>query len=193
MESFLGSTVFLQFMQEKFLSSACTPVTVAPMTDSSSSSDESVSTCKFSTSLISATVDPVGGSVRWRTHHAGSAQTQGKMAVPRGTTYSCACVFACVLCRMRAWYIMRLRLGCGLGNQGCRLFLAGCTSSLRLKQLSTDKLSCKWSLCFVGPESARKRLAASSNSFAYWLFHAITFERKAFSKIHELKSKKSLR
>ena len=33
----------------------------------------------------------------------------------------------------------------------------------------------------------------SSNSFAYWLFHAITFERKVFSKIHESKSKKSLR
>ena len=30
------------------------------------------------------------------------------------------------------------------------------------------------------------------NSFAYWLFHAITFEGKVFSKIHELKSKKSL-
>ena len=41
-------------------------------------------------------------------------------------------------------------------------------------------------VCFVGPETARKRLVASSNSFAYWLFHAITFE------IHELKSKKSL-
>ena len=54
---------------------------------------------------------------------------------------------------MRAWPNMRLRL-----------FLGGCTSTLRLKQLSTDKLSCKWSL---GPESARKRLAASSNSFAY--------------------------
>ena len=48
-------------------------------------------------------------------------------------------------------------------------------------------------LCFVGPETARKRLAVSSNSFAYWLFHAITFERKVFSKIHESKSKKSLR
>ena len=33
----------------------------------------------------------------------------------------------------------------------------------------------------------------SSNSFAYWLFHAITFSRKVFSKIHESKSKKSLR
>ena len=33
----------------------------------------------------------------------------------------------------------------------------------------------------------------SSNSFAYWLFHAITFERKFFSKTHESKSKKSLR
>ena len=31
----------------------------------------------------------------------------------------------------------------------------------------------------------------SSNSFAYWLFHAITFERKVFSKIHESISKKS--
>ena len=37
------------------------------------------------------------------------------------------------------------------------------------------------------------RLTVSSNSFAYWLFHAITFERKSFSKIHESKSKKSLR
>ena len=33
----------------------------------------------------------------------------------------------------------------------------------------------------------------SSNSFAYWLFHAITFERKVFSIIHESKSKKRLR
>ena len=33
----------------------------------------------------------------------------------------------------------------------------------------------------------------SSNLFAYWLFHALTFERKVFSKIHESKSKKSLR
>ena len=33
----------------------------------------------------------------------------------------------------------------------------------------------------------------SSNSFTYRLFHAITFERKVFSKIHESKSKKSLR
>ena len=33
----------------------------------------------------------------------------------------------------------------------------------------------------------------SSNSFAYRLFHAITFERKVFSKIHESKSKKSLK
>ena len=33
----------------------------------------------------------------------------------------------------------------------------------------------------------------SSNSFAYRLFHAITFERKVLSKIHESKSKKSLR
>ena len=33
----------------------------------------------------------------------------------------------------------------------------------------------------------------SSNSFAYCLFHAITFERKVFSKIHESKSKKSLK
>ena len=33
----------------------------------------------------------------------------------------------------------------------------------------------------------------SSNSFAYWLFHAITFSRKVFSKIHESKSKKSLK
>ena len=47
--------------------------------------------------------------------------------------------------------------------------------------------------CFVGPESARKQHEASSNSFAYWPFHAKTFERKAFSKIHELKSKKSLK
>ena len=38
-----------------------------------------------------------------------------------------------------------------------------------------------------------KRLPVSSNSFAYWLFHAITFSRKVFSKIHESKSKKSLR
>ena len=36
-------------------------------------------------------------------------------------------------------------------------------------------------LCFVGPETAQKRLAVSSNSFAYWLFHAIIFERKDFS------------
>ena len=48
-------------------------------------------------------------------------------------------------------------------------------------------------LPFVGPESARKRLPVSSNSFAYRFFHAITFERKVFSKIHESKSKKSLR
>ena len=41
--------------------------------------------------------------------------------------------------------------------------------------------------------SHSKRLTVSSNSFAYWLFHAITFERKFFSKIHESKSKKSLR
>ena len=33
----------------------------------------------------------------------------------------------------------------------------------------------------------------SPSSFAYWLFHAITFERKFFPKIHESKSKKSLR
>ena len=33
---------------------------------------------------------------------------------------------------------------------------------------------------FVDPESARKQLAVSSNLFAYWLFHAITFERKFF-------------
>ena len=35
----------------------------------------------------------------------------------------------------------------------------------------------------AGPESARKRHAVSSNSFAYWLFHAITFQRKVFSKL----------
>ena len=32
----------------------------------------------------------------------------------------------------------------------------------------------------------------SKYSLAYWLFHAITFERKVFSKIHEHKTKKSL-
>ena len=32
--------------------------------------------------------------------------------------------------------------------------------------------------CCVGPETARKRLAVSSNVFAYWLIHTITFERK---------------
>ena len=36
-------------------------------------------------------------------------------------------------------------------------------------------------------------LNRSLASFAYWLFHAITFSRKVFSKIHESKSKKSLR
>ena len=46
---------------------------------------------------------------------------------------------------------------------------------------------------FVGPESVRKRLPVSSNSFANGLFHAITFERKVLSKIHDSKSKKSLR
>ena len=33
----------------------------------------------------------------------------------------------------------------------------------------------------------------SSNLFAYWFFHTITFERKFFSKIYLSKSKKSLR
>ena len=35
-------------------------------------------------------------------------------------------------------------------------------------------------------------VAVSKYSLAYWLFHVITFERKVFSKIHELKIKKSL-
>ena len=59
-----------------------------------------------------------------------------------------------------------------------------------LKQYSTDPLCFRQLLPFVGPESA---LTVSSNSFAYWLFHAITFEREVFSKIHESKSKKSLK
>ena len=37
-------------------------------------------------------------------------------------------------------------------------------------------------------------VAQPSKSFdAYWLFHAITFQRKVFSKIHTYISKKSLR
>ena len=35
-------------------------------------------------------------------------------------------------------------------------------------------------------------VVVSKYSLAYWLFHAITFERKVFSKIHEHKTKKSL-
>ena len=44
-------------------------------------------------------------------------------------------------------------------------------------QHSTDQL---YLLCFIGPETARKQLAVSSNLFAYWLFHTIAFERKVF-------------
>ena len=62
-----------------------------------------------------------------------------------------------------------------------------------LKQHPTDQLCFRQLLSFVGPESVQKRLTVSSNSFAYWLFHAITFEWELFSKSHESKSKKSLR
>ena len=37
-----------------------------------------------------------------------------------------------------------------------------------------------------------KPVVSGSCSFAYWLFHAITSERKDLSKIHELKTEKSL-
>ena len=51
--------------------------------------------------------------------------------------------------------------------------------------------ACECLARFVGPETARKRLTVSSNSFAYWLFHSISFERKVFRNSTE-KSKKSL-
>ena len=41
--------------------------------------------------------------------------------------------------------------------------------------------------------SKLKPIPMSTCSFAYWLFHAITSERKDLSKIHELKTEKSLK
>ena len=41
--------------------------------------------------------------------------------------------------------------------------------------------------------SCSKPVASGSCSFAYWLFLAITLERKVFSKIHAVKMKKSLK
>ena len=55
-----------------------------------------------------------------------------------------------------------------------------------MKQHSTYRLSFKQFLRFDSPESARKR---RSNSFAYWLFHAITLERKGFFDIPHFERK----
>ena len=47
--------------------------------------------------------------------------------------------------------------------------------------------------CMHGTYKRLKPVAVRTCSFAYWLFHAITSERKDLSKIHELKTEKSLR
>ena len=44
-----------------------------------------------------------------------------------------------------------------------------------------------------GTRNGLKPVASGSCSLAYWLFHAITSERKDLSKIHKLKTEKSLR
>ena len=84
--------------------------------------------------------------------------------------------------------ILRMRCPGVVGRYACVScwFYASCTSSSSLKQHSTKQFPFRSLLPFVGPDSARKRLVVSSNSFAYRFFHAITFERKVFSKLHNI-------
>ena len=66
---------------------------------------------------------------------------------------------------------MRLRLhkSACVGNQDAAIYISLVSGRLYQYLASEATLDC--------PESARN---GRSNSFAYWLFHAITFERKFF-------------